>query len=178
MIEMEYKAVVDKDRFDELRNMLQAECGQPMQILQVNYYYDDENNTLNNHNITLRVRQADGVLTLQRKIHCAEKELFVISDENESVLRSLPKMIRGKYTLKGSLITQRLRFTLDSLCVDFDANYYLGVCDYEIELEFDESAAEQAQRYISLLGAGGALHKRGKSLRFFERLREYTYEQA
>ena len=80
----------------------------------------------------------------------------------------------GKYawipfSLQGELVTHRISIRpSDSLSIDFDVNFYLGKCDYEIEMEFKDMAEKGTKvlidkldlmKYINTVG--------GKARRFF-----------
>jgi uncharacterized protein YjbK len=176
MLEKEFKFLLDKDTFIEMKNIAVAIFGNSSPLLQINYYYDDEHNSLNKQGITLRVRQTDGVLKLQKKSRVIKSETFVTSCETEKVIENLPGIIDDKYFLKGSLVTQRYIITPDKpgITLDFDINYYLGVCDYEVEIEFQNETENQAEDFIVSLGLNSlpsAANTEGKASRFYNKLK-------
>lgn len=78
--------------------------------------------------------------------------------------------ISDNVILKGVLVTERQIFSFgrnSSIC--FDGNMYLGICDYEVEIEVDERDTEDALSIINYLGL---IQKpiKSKSERFFRRL--------
>lgn len=172
MIEKEYKFLLYKEQFFETQRAAKAIFKHNTKFLQINYYYDDDDNSLLKQDITLRVRQMGDSLLLQKKWHIMDSDIAVISDEIETELTSFPKVIDDKYYLKGSLVTQRVRVFMDNSAgyIDFDRNYYLGACDYEVEIEINSGAENMAERCISLLKLNRASMVIGKAVRFFERL--------
>ena len=174
--ETEFKFILDKDDFDKALSNAEKAYGKMSPILQFNYYYDNDMYNLLAQDITLRVRQIGGELTLQRKIHKKRKESFTLSDEYEEKISKFPDRIDGAYTLKGTLVTYRRRIFLGSKTghIDFDENYYLGVCDHEIEIETQTEPGHdpdnKADEIISQLGLTQKTAARGKSTRYFDRL--------
>jgi len=172
MIETEYKFLLDKATFNRIKDNVCGLYNNSSTLLQTNYYYDDEQYSLNKNNITLRVRQIGETLKLQKKQHNIETNMPVVSDETEKVITALPHVIDDKYFLKGSLVTQRCRVsTNSSVHIDLDINYYLGICDYEVEIEINNSSNYQAETLIAELGLANIINIQGKSSRFFQRLK-------
>ncbi|MCI8388386.1 MAG: CYTH domain-containing protein [Clostridiales bacterium] len=172
MIEKEYKFLLDKEQFFKIQRAAKNIFKHNTKFLQINYYYDDENGSLSKQDTTLRVRQMGDSLLLQKKWHIMKSGTAVVSDETEAEITSLPNVIDDKYCLMGSLVTQRVRvFMKDSSgYIDFDRNYYLGVCDYEVEIEITSGAEKIAEKCISLLKLDSTSAVKGKSTRFFEKL--------
>jgi len=172
MIEKEYKFLLNKDTFIKTNDTVSAMFSNSSSSLQINYYYDDEQYSLNKQNITLRVRQTGETIKLQKKHHIIKSSVMpVISDETERIITNFPKVIDGKYYLKGSLVTHRCRISTNkSVYFDFDINYYLGICDYEVEIEFGKNANQQAEIFIACLGLKNVLPVQGKASRFFREL--------
>ena len=89
-------------------------------------------------------------------------------DELSSALR-IPD-VQETVTLKGVLITERKIYTFgENSTICFDGNMYLGVCDYEIEIEVGETDRQKALSVIEFLGLM-QMPIMSKSERFFRRL--------
>lgn len=146
-----------------------------MDTLRINYYYDTPDEALQKDNIILCVRQKEQQLVGEMKWH------HVCSDDADGALmrteypffcEQLPQKIipyEGKgAVLQGTLVTRRSSFLIiPGIKMNFDSNYYLGICDYEIEIEFDRdkdgAAADLAKRFgLTISG------RESKSTRFFE----------
>ena len=97
------------------------------------------------------------------------------SDEYSGKIDILPSVMKipdipDKVILKGALVTERQVFSFgknSNIC--FDENMYLGICDYEVEIEVDERDTEEALFVINYLGLAQKPIK-SKSERFFRRL--------
>lgn len=174
--EKEYKYLVGVEQFQ----VLLTECNKKYSFvsnkLQANYYYDTEENILNDAKTTVRIRQHDSDMKLQIKKHREVNEGLHISDESCTKIDTLPYKLKisdisdGLF-LKGVLITERQIFKLGTKSrICFDKNIYLGFCDYEIELEIDEIDKDIALNVIENFGLMDAT-KESKSSRFFERLK-------
>ncbi len=152
MIEKEYKYLVSYEDFKNtlynLTNALKNTNYEKKSILQVNYYYDTLDLFLYKNNITYRIRQKDDRLQKQIKIKESGNKYQKAVEYNENI-----KSIKRTYTfipnfnnenknlnieLIGNLITERESFLINDIRIDFDKNLYLGKCDYEIEIEFQD----------------------------------------
>ena len=152
MKEKEYKFLLSKEKFIEVKKTISCICNSITPILQINYYYDDEQNSLYKQDITLRIHQTGELLELQRKRHIIKSNSWVESDETNIIITSLPKIIDNKYRLKGSLVTMRCRMKIEksSILFDFDENYYLGESDYELEMEIENESDKQVESIYTL----------------------------
>lgn len=181
MKETEYKFLVDKDVFYRILEAVKnhytdAEYSEKVQI---NYYYDtDEHYLLENHT-TLRVRQTEAGLKLELKEaqQLTGNDFSTCTEHAEKIdsVRSSITLEKGKYawipfSLQGNLVTQRTSIKpSDSLSIDFDVNFYLGKCDYEIEMEFRDMAEKGTRVLVDKLGL--LKYKNtvgGKARRFFK----------
>lgn len=182
-VEKEYKYLIDEERFMELLEKCNRRYSFSERKMQANYYYDTDSHTLNKSNTTVRIRQQNNKVKLQVKNHRAVKSSMALSDEHSRSIDKLPLAMRipevkGKISLKGVLVTERTVYPFgETGTVCFDMNMYLGVCDYEIEVEFDENDNKEALSVIAYLG----LEHRpilNKSARFFERLEAVNHGQS
>ena len=153
--EFEHKFLLSKHEFLELIKETESRCFDvnPTKNMQINYYYDNDNFDLYSQNITLRIRQKGSVLVGQLKTHSSS--LFYASSEEEFHVTTLPCILKYKAfetSLKGVLATERTSFGVaNGVKIDFDKNYYLGVVDYEIEIEFAKERYDFVKRLIGRL---------------------------
>ena len=170
LIEKEYKYLVDQATFIHCKEIVGREYEQIEPHIQINYYYDNDELSLYHQNTTLRVRQKQGKLIQQKKTHQSQTKHCFISKEVNRAIDVFPAAIDGQYKIKGALVTHRKRYQYkDAVTIDFDTNYYLGVCDYEIEIEYLGGGEEEAKRLIHSLGLLQAAEVHSKSARFFKK---------
>lgn len=181
-IEMEYKFLVDKKIFYFFLERFSNEYQVMESYTQINYYYDTNGNLLNKQNITMRIRQQDNKLKWQLKKHQDLHGAICQSDECEGHLSSLPskisiKGINTELYLKGNLVTERtILFFGNSGKLCFDINMYLGIVDYEIEIEFDHCDQQRADIIANTIGLNTNLIF-SKNTRFFKCLEDYKREE-
>lgn len=175
--EIEYKFLVTEKQFRALWKRFSETYSEGSSKMQINYYYDTHDNTLDKENVTVRIRQVYDKLKWQIKRHSGEKSVFLVSDEYSGDLGELPRSVTinsidEKLYLKGNLITERkiLHFGNNSI-ICFDINMYLGVVDFEIEIEYNADDKEIAATIANAVGAKNDLITT-KSARFFKRLEE------
>lgn len=90
-----------------------------------------------------------------------------ISSEDVSVIGTLEDTEFYRYV--GSLVTERLDYIYDEMDISLDKNYYLGKCDYEIEIEFkDYKKAERILELLSIIKT--ETQQMGKYSRFIKEL--------
>ena len=148
MLEFEKKLLLTAEEYNEIINKIGDQGAEP--VLQTNYYFDTENLEMNSKGITCRIRFKDGKYTAEIKCHgeaplygSIESRLFTSDEFNETYFSS-----RGLY-LQGSLITQRRTVYRDEFCeIVLDKNAYLGVTDYELEIEYKEQYEKYAERML------------------------------
>lgn len=176
--ETEYKFLVSKEQFEKYFALLVKKYGKATMKLQINYYYDTEGNTLNKNDVTVRVRQENDRLKWQIKRHTAKHGALFSSDEYCGSLDFLPGIIKFNeikedLILKGSLVTERrvINFGVGGkLC--FDINIYLGVIDYEIEVEYSEQDKSSGDAIATIIDSDTEVTCETKSNRFFKQWEE------
>lgn len=174
-IETEYKYLLNVEQFQDVLAKCKMKFSFSEHKLQVNYYYDTDDNTLNSKKITVRIRQQHSDMKLQIKKHREFDNGLSTSDEYSEKIDTLPSFMRipdipDNVILKGVLVTERQIFSFgknSSIC--FDGNMYLGICDYEVEIEVDERDTEEALFIINYLGLAQKPIE-SKSERFFRKL--------
>ncbi len=154
---------------------------------QVNYYYDTDDLMLSAHGITCRIREQDGKFTQTVKTHAAAN-----ADCSVETSRPVPgaemRFPLDHFHLKrrGCLVTDRRMMRLpNGIAVMLDSNQYLGITDYEMEIEYPPAAYAQADEVLNTVASKLTWHalvpdksaflrrvgKNGsKSQRFFARL--------
>lgn len=174
-IEKEFKFLVSDEQFKALLSRCSMKYPFVKHKLQANYYYDTANNALYKAKTTVRIRQYHTDMKLQIKKHREHKNGLSTSDEYSVKIDELPSALKIPYVyddlcLKGVLITERKTFSFgENSVICFDGNMYLGICDYEIELELDEADKCEVLSVIEHLGLTQTPII-SKSERFFKRL--------
>ena len=174
-VEIEYKYLISSEQFHKLSTVCEKKYTFLKRKLQVNYYYDTNDNALSRSKITVRIRQSQNELQLQIKKQMAEKESVTVSEEYSDSIDELPHSMRipdvqNKVSLKGNLITERTIYSFgENSIICFDMNMYLGICDYEVEIEVRPNDRQEVSAVIDALGLKktSVMSKRS---RFFERL--------
>ena len=105
---------------------------------QTNYYFDNDNLSMNEKGITCRIRVKDGKYKATVKNHNPEHPDCSI--EVDLVEKSeFDPQIFNVFGLhhQGELVTKRIIMYNDSACqMVLDKNIYLGYTDFELEVEF------------------------------------------
>ena len=179
--EIEYKFLVSKEDFNRFLSYFDTQGNSAVRKIQINYYYDTDDNMLNKNDVTVRVRLEQDKLKFQIKKHTNTSMALFFSDEYCGCLERLPKVLRvegihEELLLKGSLVTERreIKFGIcGKLC--FDINMYLGVIDYEIEIEHTERDRESGEAIAAFIGLNTKAFET-KSHRFFKQLEEISNE--
>ncbi len=146
--EFEYKALLTEEEYLRLRAYF-SERYAPYTYTQINHYYDTQDFLLSHLHATLRIREKTAGLMLEYKhgqrivngMRAATEDCFPVS--------VIPAEISGKalpdcddslvFHPIGSLTTVRTDCKIGNALVSLDENTYLGITDYEIEVEVDET---------------------------------------
>lgn len=178
MLETELKAIITRETFDQIAEMFQWD----KKIVQINSYYTDKNGYFHKNGITMRIRTSGNSNKLQIKKHINKTSALHTCEESEFDIHSIPEKIEDtevkKYTgisetayLLGSLTTTRYSFMYtDKVEICLDESKYLGVCDYEIEIEFIGNVPEELIRQLADNGVTFGKKSIGKYSRFVNRL--------
>lgn len=181
--EIEYKFLVSEEEFNQFLAHFGTQGNSAVSKIQINYYYDTDDNMLNKNDVTVRVRQEQDKLKCQIKKHTNTSMALFFSDEYCGCLERLPKALRvegihEELLLKGSLLTERreIKFGVcGKLC--FDISMYLGVIDYEIEIEYTERDKQSGEAIAAIIGLNTKASSM-KSHRFFKQLEEISNEEG
>lgn len=181
MLEIEYKALIDKDTYEKIK----AHYTWDYIKEQINYYYFDSAGELSRRHIMVRVREKDDKYKVQVKAHKNPGEALQICEETEFPITSLPETISsedalrytgiktGELSLLGNLITLRhslMRYENVEICLD--RSEYLDRIDYEIEVEYTGEFPPELMDELKELGVEFKEKSKGKYSRFSKRLVE------
>ena len=146
----ELKMILTKDEHHFLLHFLDELMVEPG--LQTNYYYDARDEVMRKRNVTVRVRQKNNKLIGTVKKHLETDNCGM---EKHFQVDTLPCMIMWDgimLWLKGSLQTERKIFKVcDGIILILDMNQYLGIVDYELEIEYSEALRKQAEGLLMLI---------------------------
>lgn len=171
MQEKEYKFLLPKDDFCNLYIMFSNKYINSVKEhkIQINYYYDTSSLSFHKQHITVRIRQDDSGLLGQFKKHhlCS-----TFSDESNFDVDALPQTMfvnSCELELQGELVTMRDSIIISSdLRLDFDTNYYLGINDFELEIEYSNNNTRELKEVLQAM-KDFVQCKYGKSTRFFQK---------
>lgn len=183
MLEHEMKRMLSKESYEELLQHEALSKLKQVKQLQINYYYDTKNHLLYDNDITLRIRQINDQLKLEIKFPVEDNGAYKIKREYAEPITELPLSIDLDHRFQDvapneqafliqPLITERTRIQVtDHIQFDLDKSSYLGVTDYELEIEFQEESYDEAKlMYEQLFGdSTEEIQTKGKKSRFFKR---------
>ena len=170
-IEFERKSILSFEQYIQYYKLL-SQQSKPSVTLQFNYYYDDTRFSLFEHNETLRVRQIGEKLTLEYKHNKEHIGNVRKSEENATSIPILPQKITIdsiEATMVGCLLTERNDFLFKNVKISLDKNIYLGIVDYELELEI--TGVDELPQFLSALTETDTCSSLGKYSRFVSKLR-------
>lgn len=182
MLEVEYKCLIDEETYNKIKHKYEWDSIKE----QINYYYNDMSKELSKRRITVRIREKDGKLKLQAKRHKNSDSPLHISEESEIDVSSIPSLIdeqtarkitgvdsMGKLIKSGSLTTLRHSFMWNSTTeICLDKSTYLGITDYEVEIEYTLDAPLALIDEFKNMGVEFTENTAGKYSRFRNRLEE------
>ena len=185
MLEYEKKIMLTADEYISILILM---CKHAPMETQTNYYFDNDDLSMNKNGITCRIRAKDGKYKATIKNHNAKYPDCSI-EVNLVEKSEFDPQIFNVFGLhyQGELITDRVVMHKDSTCeVVLDRNAYLGYTDFELEVEYSKGSEHRAQTVIEnigeclvateqLMGIDEFVARVGqwksKSQRFFERLK-------
>ncbi|MBQ7574329.1 MAG: CYTH domain-containing protein [Clostridia bacterium] len=155
MLEKEYKSLLTKDEYEKIKTAFEWDSAK----VQENHYYTDNEGILRRNRVMMRVRVKDNKSVIQVKLHKNPGSALQICEETEYTVDGVPKSFQDgeKYTgIKTGVLynigcAKTLRHSKmwdDKTEICLDKTEYLGVCDYEIEIEYttDEINPELMQK--------------------------------
>ena len=167
MIEKEYKTMLNYEKYIRLLEVFHFEEA----LVQVNLYYiskQDDNNTV-------RVRCKSGRIFLQVKIDCSIEKGIHINREYEKEIEIIPYIItkeelnnlcgvdffEDRYLL-DILVTERRNYICEDNIISLDRNSYLGITDYELEIEYKNKIVEKIKKKLEQEKIYNEKNTRGK----------------
>lgn len=178
MLEYEIKLPITKREYELLLELRETDH----EDTHTNYYYDTDR--LDNHRrgITCRIRERNGRFVATKKTHMAhgvsKEETSEVADVYDTSL--FDKNVR----LYGEMKTQRTVLSDNNgVVATLDKNTYLGMTDYELEIEYEPERRREAECRLKYYGeyvdstlrgedaiefASRRSQKRSKSARFFD----------
>ncbi len=149
MNEFEQKIMLTEAEYDRMLEVL-GSMSRPS--TQINHYYDTEDLSMNTQNVTCRVRVKNGKYQATMKVHIPDSDCSVEIDMptpcsiDDNVFIAMGLKYQGKLTTDRSIIFQNGEFELA-----LDKNTYLGVVDYELEIEHLGSTKQNKMDILSHL---------------------------
>lgn len=178
MIETELKVIIDKDKYEAVKAMFSWD----VVFEQTNSYYTDPAGALKAHGITFRIRTIDDVNKIQIKRHKSKYKALQTSEESEYSIDNIPELFTNEEVINltgvdtmaillGSLKTTRHSFIYcDGVEICLDMSEYLGVTDYEIEIEYSQSIPHSLLELFTEMGISFDKTSTGKFTRFLNKL--------
>lgn len=178
MLEREYKRLLTPDEYQLLLRCFSLPLfADQERALQVNYYYDTPDSSVNRRGVTVRIRQIGDRLQGTVKQHRYADGAMHSMEKHFAVTRLPARLSYGgrQLILRAQLVTEWRRVQLErGVELMLDESFYLGRRDFELELEFTEP--ERAQNWMcgldALLGGHSGTTPLTKSQRVFEALRD------
>ena len=181
MLELEKKLLLTQEEYAYLLN----EAPKISAVKQTNYYFDTADYLMDKCGITCRIREKDGKYIATIKEH---RETGISVERSEQALGEWETHFFDGLgvSLLGMLTTWRTTLLKDARCeIVLDKNNYLGVEDYELEVEYAPGEEAYADALLSSimqklsaffhplipLSARGGVGK-SKSRRFLTHLKE------
>lgn len=180
-IEKEIKILLSKEDYQRVKLLFEWD----KEVTQKNYYYvNSENITCYCNEPTIRIRKKEGKYKLQIKIGVGkEKSCLHVKEEYEKPMFSVPDTIsrtelkeltnadfKNDVLLIGNLVTCRKTCAIyDNTEISLDKNFYLGIEDYEIEIEYVNNYPNEIMEYLSKNGITSNKPSVGKFSRFMRR---------
>lgn len=180
-VEREVKILLTQQQYEQIRGRFQWTAA----VEQVNHYYLDREGQLRAEKVNLRVRQIGNRYWLQVKTLVKNvKGGPSVHQETETDIDGAPdffdsrtvKALTGVETQGarrvGALTTLRHTLWVEpeiELCLD--KSDYLGVTDYELEIEYTGDRLEAVLALVEQLGLTAGEKPQGKLSRFYARWR-------
>ena len=176
--EYEIKLMLEKSEYLKLAEMSDKS------FYQTNYYFDTKKSDLYDKGYTLRIREKDSAyeITLKDDFKYEKPEVIASREKNiplnetdfqkiirgEMLINEFIKEIKDDLIYVGNLKTKRSLIEFNDLPVmELDMNEYLGITDYELEWEIENSMYNEAMKILDdLLSNSQRVKGKGKYLRF------------
>lgn len=149
MLEQEVKMLLSSCEY----NLLVCRFSDTVSIRQVNYYFDTYDYKWHRNRVTCRIREKAGNFEATIKSH-VNKSVGVSIERSQQVQDECDTSFFEDVNIcyQGKLVTERLCIMLaDDIEVAIDRNVYLGMVDYEIEIEHLTDCASISQEHVAML---------------------------
>ncbi len=149
MIELEKKVLITEEEYYTLLKHFKVS---KTPSLQINYYFDTDDYSMNKKGITYRIRAKNNGFVATIKEHqnrdCSiEQNVGISSTFNPRIFEDIG------LSLQGNLITERSVLFKNNYCkVVLDKNTYLGIIDFELEIEYLETFEKIAFSKLNKIG--------------------------
>lgn len=165
-----YQSILCLFKWDEVKN-------------QINYYYDVFP-FKKNEKMTIRIRSVLNIHKLQIKSiyqnNCIEKMEFeeevpyIFPFISSQKIKAISGLHYDDVFLIGALVTQRhIHHWSDSITICLDRNEYLGIVDYELEIEYEKNVTPDL---LALLAEYGIIFDHEKQIGKFSRFINRYYQ--
>lgn len=147
MLEYEKKIMLTEDEYYSIILSMRKHITIQTQI---NYYFDNDDLSMNEKGITCRIRSKNGTYKATVKKHNAEHSDCSIEVDLVEKTDFDPKIfnVLGLHH-QGKLVTERIVMHKDSACeMVLDRNVYLGHTDFELEVEYCKESEARAETLI------------------------------
>ncbi len=148
MIEYEKKIMLTTEEYNYLYNYFSS-YGETK--TQVNYYYDTPEYTMNSLGVTCRIREKDDTYVSTIKSHNADLPECNIETTRKAqniwdtaIFESLRLKFQGAITTIRTEVNQS-----NGINIALDRNIYLDKVDCELEVEYPNGKAEEAEKYLN-----------------------------
>lgn len=173
MIEKEYKVLLSKKKYEELLNLFDFSQA----FTQINFYYKERGEE--HLDTTIRVRAVNNQIFLQVKEPISKEKGIHVKKEYQREIKEIPYRIESEILnslckaktyqdcfLIGILVTERKVVIRENYEIAMDINYYCGVVDYELEIEFDKNVDVELIQLLENKGVYKKVNSEGKYTRF------------
>lgn len=149
MIELEKKVLLSADEYFILLNSMGRFSAFEQQV---NHYFDTDNYDMDSQRITCRIREKTGEFKSTIKRHYDNGRS---SESSQKAADEKDDTLFAKYMLhpQGSLTTTRNTLYEDAdIKIVVDRNEYLGIVDYELEIEYHPHNSNNIDTIIMKMG--------------------------
>lgn len=184
-IEQEIKVLLSKEQYE----LLETKFTWEKTLFQKNTYYTAMDKQEEKAYNTIRIRELDGMYYLQVKMPVSESGSLHVKKEYEKKVDGITETISHEQleemtgldlpTAKkvGTLATERKLCYREEMHAEIclDKSDYLGVTDYELEVEYTDEYPGELVKQIEDYGIDVNRHGKGKCGRFFAKAEEQGY---
>ncbi|MFI3206116.1 MAG: CYTH domain-containing protein [Clostridia bacterium] len=178
MIEREIKEIISKEKYEEFQKLFDWH----KTVVQTNHYFTAKSDVLKDKKITVRVRETAEKNLIQIKVPQNFVGALHVSKEIEREVEKVPETLpaelmqellgfeTGELSKIGSLKTTRMIFDIDKTELCLDKNEYLGITDYEVEIEFFDKVDDYVEKKCKSADIHFQKEATGKFARFVKNL--------